>query len=72
MNAADRLIRWSTTLAVFGVAAIAAVVSFERANALVRAKAVRAGQASERRGWSHGSDLGNVDRPGLADGPDRA
>jgi hypothetical protein len=34
MNAADRVIRWSTALAVLGVAAIAAVVSYERTNVL--------------------------------------
>ena len=37
MNGADRVIRWSTALAVLGVAGIAAVVSYEHANALVRA-----------------------------------
>jgi Protein of unknown function (DUF2637) len=37
VNAADRVIRWSTTLAVLGVAGIAAVVSYEHASALVRA-----------------------------------
>jgi len=37
VNAADRVIRWSTALAVLGVAAVAAVVSYEHANALVRA-----------------------------------
>ena len=37
MNAADRVIRWSTALAVVGVAAVAAVVSYEHAYALVRA-----------------------------------
>jgi len=37
MNAADRVMRWSTALAVLGVAAIAAVVSYEHAGALVRA-----------------------------------
>lgn len=37
MNAADRVIRWSTALAVVGVAAVAAVVSYEHAGALVRA-----------------------------------
>jgi Protein of unknown function (DUF2637) len=37
MTAADRIIRWSTALAVLGVAAVAAVVSYEHANALVRA-----------------------------------
>jgi hypothetical protein len=35
MNAADRVIRWSTALAVLGVAAIAAVASYEHASALV-------------------------------------
>jgi hypothetical protein len=34
---ADRVIRWSTALAVVGVAAVAAVVSYEHASALVRA-----------------------------------
>jgi Protein of unknown function (DUF2637) len=33
---ADRVIRWSTALAVVGVAAVAAVVSYEHASALVR------------------------------------
>jgi hypothetical protein len=37
MNAADRVIGWSTALAVLGVAAVAAVVSYEHASALVRA-----------------------------------
>jgi hypothetical protein len=37
MNMADRVIRWSTALAVVGVAAVAAVVSYEHASALVRA-----------------------------------
>jgi hypothetical protein len=36
MTAADRIIKWSTALAVFGVAAVAAVVSYEHASALVR------------------------------------
>jgi hypothetical protein len=37
MTATDRVIRWSTALAVVGVAAVAAVVSYEHASALVRA-----------------------------------
>jgi hypothetical protein len=37
MNAADRVIRWSTALAVLGVAAVAAVVSYQHASSLVRA-----------------------------------
>jgi len=37
MTAADRIIRWSTAVAVIGVAAIAAVVSYEHAGDLVRA-----------------------------------
>src|ERR1700733_3757703 len=37
MTAVDRVIRWSTALAVLGVAAVAAVVSYEHASALVRA-----------------------------------
>lgn len=37
MIAAARIIRWSTALAVVGVAAVAAVVSYEHASALVRA-----------------------------------
>jgi hypothetical protein len=37
MTAADRIIRWSTAAAVIGVAAIAAVVSYEHASDLVRA-----------------------------------
>jgi Protein of unknown function (DUF2637) len=37
MIAADRVIRWSTALGVPGVAAVAAVVSYEHASALVRA-----------------------------------
>jgi len=37
MTAADRIIRWSTALAVVGVAAVAAVVSYEHASALVGA-----------------------------------
>ena len=31
MNAVDRVIRWSTALAVLGVAAVAAVASYEHA-----------------------------------------
>jgi hypothetical protein len=37
MSGADRVIRWSTALAVLGVAAIAAVASYEHAYDLVRA-----------------------------------
>jgi hypothetical protein len=37
MSAADRVIRWSTALAVLGVAAVAAVASYEHAFDLVRA-----------------------------------
>lgn len=37
MTAADRVIRWSTALAVLGVAAVAAVASYEHAYDLVRA-----------------------------------
>src|SRR6202050_4999635 len=37
MTAADRIIRWTTAAAVIGVAAVAAVVSYEHAYALVRA-----------------------------------
>jgi hypothetical protein len=37
MIAADRVIRWTTALAVVGVAAVAAVASYEHAYALVRA-----------------------------------
>jgi uncharacterized protein DUF2637 len=37
MSGADRLIRWSTGLAVLGVAAVAAVASYEHAYDLVRA-----------------------------------
>jgi hypothetical protein len=37
MMTADRVIRWSTALAVLGVAAVAAVASFEHAYDLVRA-----------------------------------
>ena len=37
MTAAERIIRWSTAVAVIGVAAIAAVVSYEHAGDLVRA-----------------------------------
>ncbi len=38
MTAADRIIRWSTAGAVVGVAAVAAVASYEHAFALVRAQ----------------------------------
>ena len=34
VNGADRVIKWSTALAVLGVAGIAAVVSYEHATAL--------------------------------------
>jgi hypothetical protein len=37
MTVADRIMRWSTAVAVIGVAAIAAVVSYEHAGDLVRA-----------------------------------
>ena len=37
LSTADRVIRWSSTLAVFGVAAVAAVASYEHAYDLVRA-----------------------------------
>ena len=37
MMVADRTIRWSTASAVAGVAVVAAVASYERASALVRA-----------------------------------
>src|ERR1700721_3802071 len=37
MTAADRIIRWTTAGAVVGVAAVAAVASYEHASALVRA-----------------------------------
>jgi hypothetical protein len=37
MTTADRIIRWTTAVAVIGVAAIAAVVSYEHAGDLVRA-----------------------------------
>ena len=37
MNGGDRVIRWSTALAVLGVAAVAAVASYEHAYDLVRA-----------------------------------
>jgi hypothetical protein len=37
MNGADRVIRWSTALAVLGVAAVAAVASYEHAYDLVQA-----------------------------------
>jgi uncharacterized protein DUF2637 len=36
MTAADRIIRWTTAVVVIGVAAVAAVVSYEHATALVR------------------------------------
>jgi hypothetical protein len=37
MSVADRVIRWSTAVAVLGVALVAAVASYEHASALVRA-----------------------------------
>jgi len=37
VNGRDRVIRWSTALAVLGVAAVAAVASYEHAYDLVRA-----------------------------------
>jgi hypothetical protein len=37
MSTADGVIRWSTALAVLGVAAVAAVASYEHAHDLVRA-----------------------------------
>jgi hypothetical protein len=44
MMAADRIIRWSTAGAVVGVAAVAAVASYEHAYDLVRAQVRLAGQ----------------------------
>ena len=41
MTAADRVIRWTTAVAVIGVAAVAAVVSYEHADDLVRAHGER-------------------------------
>jgi hypothetical protein len=41
MSSADRVIKWSTALAVLVVALIAAVVSYEQASALVRAHGER-------------------------------
>jgi hypothetical protein len=38
MTAADRIIMWTTAGTVIGVAAVAAVVSYEHADALVRAR----------------------------------
>jgi hypothetical protein len=38
MNTADLVIRWSTSLAVLGVAAVAAVVSYEHAYDLAGAR----------------------------------
>ncbi|HEX6521820.1 MAG TPA: hypothetical protein VF070_17715 [Streptosporangiaceae bacterium] len=46
MSGADRVIKWSTVL---GVAAVAAVASYEHAYDLVRAHVRRAGQP----GWFH-------------------
>lgn len=40
MSSGDRVIRWSTALAVVGVAVIAAVVSYEHACDLVRGPAM--------------------------------
>ena len=37
MSGADRIIKWSTALAVLGVAAVAAIASYEHAYALMRA-----------------------------------
>ncbi len=37
MNAADRVVRWSTALAILGVALVAAILSYEHASALVQA-----------------------------------
>jgi hypothetical protein len=55
MTAADRIITWSTAGAVVGVAAVAAVASYEHAYALVRAHgesewAGRLGQAHDLSG----------------------
>jgi hypothetical protein len=44
---ADRVIRWMTAVAVIGVAAVAAIASYEHAHDLVRAHVRRDGQP----GW---------------------
>jgi hypothetical protein len=44
MIVADRIIRWSTAAAVVGVAAVAAVASYEHAYALIRAHGEAGGQ----------------------------
>ena len=46
VTAVDRVIRWSTALAVVGVPAVAAVVSYEHASDLVRNTATLAGQGA--------------------------
>jgi hypothetical protein len=49
MMAADQVIRWTTAGAVLGVAAVAAVASYEHAYDLVRTPGERVG----RPGWCH-------------------
>jgi hypothetical protein len=48
MIAADRIIRWTTAVAVIGVAAVAAAASYEHAYDLVRAH----GRWAGRPDWS--------------------
>lgn len=60
MTAAEHVIRWSTAGAVVGIAAIAAVASYEHAYTLVRAH----GEA----GWTGRTILGSG--VGKAEGPD--
>src|ERR1700761_9849238 len=56
MNTADRIIRWSTALAVLGVAVVAAVASYEHAYDLVRAH----GEADGLLVWSPHSGRRNL------------
>jgi malonyl CoA-acyl carrier protein transacylase len=60
MSGADRVIRWSTAFAVLGVAAVAAVASYEHAYDLVRA---RGGRVHGAPGPVHGgrADLRELD-----------
>jgi hypothetical protein len=61
MGTADRVIRWSTALAVLGVAAVAAVASYEHAYDLVRAHGEAGWTARLVDGLIHASSMVMLD-----------
>jgi hypothetical protein len=61
MSTADRVIRWSTALAVLGVAAVAAVASYEHAYDLVRAHGEAGWTARLVDGLIHASSMVMLD-----------